>query len=272
MKRLFSLGAVAVVAMAFAAGANAQISVGAGYASESVNVKSVYDLGSDVKGRAWQKDFRNLDGFYVEAAYNWEFKTLSKGSLSLQPGLRYTYGVLKESKAYTKAVTDEARSKSRSKTNISDHTLDIPVNLKYSYEFVPGAVKAYAFAGPVLSFGLACNLLDYTKTNTTVDGEVTRYGTSYSKVNLYNGRDVTKEGNDIEEKLEIQKDQDSDLREFDMFDLKLGLGLGVTLAEKVDVKFGYNIGLLNRAAIKADDGDRYKAHTNVLWFGVAYNF
>ena len=56
---------------------------------------------------------------------------------------------------------------------------------------------------------------------------------------------------------------------YNMFDLKLALGLGVTVSEKVDIKAGYNIGLLNRAYPKVDD---YSVHSNVFYFGVAYNF
>lgn len=57
-----------------------------------------------------------------------------------------------------------------------------------------------------------------------------------------------------------------------MFDLKLALGLGVTVSEKVDIKFGYNIGLLNRSYIKNKNDMRYSTHSNILHFGVAYKF
>lgn len=59
---------------------------------------------------------------------------------------------------------------------------------------------------------------------------------------------------------------------FNMFDLKLAFGLGMTVSEKVDVKFGYNLGLLNRSFVKNDDTTKYSAHSNVLYFGVTYNF
>lgn len=57
-----------------------------------------------------------------------------------------------------------------------------------------------------------------------------------------------------------------------MFDLKLALGVGVTIMENIDIKFGYNIGLLNRRFIKEDDDTKYTAHSNIMYFGVAYNF
>ena len=60
-------------------------------------------------------------------------------------------------------------------------------------------------------------------------------------------------------------------RSFNMFDLKLAFGLGMTVSEKVDVKFGYNLGLLNRSFVKNDDTTKYSAHSNVLYFGVIYN-
>lgn len=46
----------------------------------------------------------------------------------------------------------------------------------------------------------------------------------------------------------------------------------MTVSEKVDVKFGYNLGLLNRSFVKNDDTTKYSAHSNVLYFGVTYNF
>ena len=57
-----------------------------------------------------------------------------------------------------------------------------------------------------------------------------------------------------------------------MFDLKIALGLGVTISEKVDVKFGYNIGLLNKAYVKKANDIKYSIHSNLLYFGAAYNF
>ena len=57
-----------------------------------------------------------------------------------------------------------------------------------------------------------------------------------------------------------------------MFDIKIALGLGVTIMENIDIKFGYNIGLLNRSFIKEQNSTKYTANTNIMYFGVAYNF
>ena len=70
----------------------------------------------------------------------------------------------------------------------------------------------------------------------------------------------------------MDKGQSGVYKRYKMFDLKLALGLGVTVSEKVDIKVGYNIGLLNRIVHKIDDYAKYSAHSNVLYFGVAYNF
>ena len=52
-----------------------------------------------------------------------------------------------------------------------------------------------------------------------------------------------------------------------MFDLKLGLGLVVTAFDKIDLKFAYNIGLLDRM-----EAQNMRWNTNVFTVGVAWNF
>ena len=153
----------------------------------------------------------------------------------------------------------------------ADHFIDIPLHVKYSYDFVPGALKAYAFAGPVFSFGLAAKRVSSTKGAITYDGERMKIY-EVERVNAYNGKYYSKSYDSETKEYDVEKEQSDDYKEFNMFDLKLALGLGVTVSEKVDIKFGYNIGLLNRSFVKNDDYSKYSAHSNVLYFGVAYNF
>jgi hypothetical protein len=63
--------------------------------------------------------------------------------------------------------------------------------------------------------------------------------------------------------------EDSD---YGRFDLKIGLGAGVTIAERVNVKVGYNFGLLNRYTGEQVDGYKYKSHTGVFYVGAGFNF
>ena len=259
MKKFMVLLATAVTAMAFASNSDAQISVGFGYANKSINNKNVA-MEDDTRG--YQKgEATNLRGFYVEGTYNWDFYNTESGVLSLQPGIRYYYMTSLKSKLSLK--TDEGNVKSKRRFN--DHLLDIPVNVKYSYDLAPGSVKAYAFAGPVLSFGLLA--AEKSRQIVKVDGEI-QDGSYKSVTNSYTGRTKTRTWTDGE----WEKSEDTSGDHMSMFDLKLGLGLGLQVMEKIDVKFGYNIGLLNRTTVKADEDTKYKAHSNILWFGIAYNF
>ena len=85
-KKLF---AIFVAAMAFALNANAQFSVGVGYANETIIRKGNIILESGQNGYSWSKSNEQLNGFYVEATYDWEFASLGSGDFILQPGIRY---------------------------------------------------------------------------------------------------------------------------------------------------------------------------------------
>lgn len=273
MKKLFF--ATVVAAIAFAVNSNAQISVGVGYANESVVSKESAKLDDEIKGYSWEKGRMKLDGIYVEVAYNWDFTTVGSGALSLQPGIKYNWLTSNQSSAKTRVSGDYDGKKYKanyaSRKRYANHFVDIPIHLKYSYDFVPGTFKAYAFAGPVISLGLAAKSVSCENGSASYDGE-TEKGYELEKVNAYNGKYYVKYYDSEAEKYEVEKEQSDDYKAYNMFDLKLALGLGVTVSEKVDIKMGYNLGLLNRAFHKNDDDVKYSAHSNVLYFGVAYNF
>lgn len=122
------------------------------------------------------------------------------------------------------------------RASLAEHYLDVPVNVKYAYDAIPSKLEVYGFAGPVFSFGLASSL------SASVNDEV-------AKTNNY-------------------KDT-----EYGRFDIKFGLGAGVTIVEKLNVKLGYNIGMLNRYTGEQVSKDlKYKTHTGVFYLGVGFNF
>ena len=123
----------------------------------------------------------------------------------------------------------------KTRASLTEHYLDIPVHVKYGYEVLPSKLSVHAFAGPVFSVGLA-STLKATAGDTTV------------KTNNYKESD------------------------YGRFDLKIGLGAGVTIAERVNVKVGYNFGLLNRYTGEQVDGYKYKSHTGVFYVGAGFNF
>ncbi len=270
-----ALFAIAVATTVFASNAKAQFSVGVGYANEFITSKESSVLPESLEGNAWQKERTNLSGFYVEGSYNWVFASVGPGKFALQPGVRYycmsnleTNGRVNVKYEMEGTVSHTTR---RNKTRISNHFIDIPVNVKYSYDFVPGALKGYVFAGPSFSLGLAANSVETTKVNESVDDKTIK-GKSIERVNAYTGKFYYKIFDPQTDETKIEKGKNDEYKSYNMFDLKLAIGIGITVAEKVDIKFGYNIGLLNRSFIKNTADIKYSTHSNVLHFGAAYNF
>lgn len=214
MKKIYLI--IVAAAMFMATNVNAQVGVGVGYNLLTTN-SSVAD----------ESDNDSLNGFYLEATYDFNFLAEKWGSLGLQPGLRYTFAGESEQEEIMGVKT---------KASLAEHYLDIPVNVKYGYDIMPSKLKVYAFAGPVFSFGLASTL---------------KAGIDESIVKTNNYKDT----------------------EYGRFDIKLGLGAGVTLAEKLNVKLGYNIGMLNRYTGEQVSKDlKYKTKTGVFYVGVGFNF
>ena len=214
MKKIYFI--IAAAAMFLAVDASAQIGVGLGY-----------NLLTTTATMADESEDDSLNGFYLEATYDFNFLNKNWGSLGLQPGVRYTFAGESDS--------DEVAGV-KAKESFTEHYLDVPVNVKYSYEIIPTTLKAYAFAGPVFSLGLASNL---------------KAGAGDTSVKTNNYKDT----------------------EYGRFDIKFGLGAGVTLAEKLNVKLGYNIGMLNRYTGEQLRKDyKHKMHTGVFYAGIGFSF
>ena len=234
MKKIYFI--LAAAAMLFAVDANAQLQVGAGY-----------NHGTTTERIADEDDSEDLDGFYLEATYDWNLIEKGWGTLAIQPGVRFTY--LGESDSDTELGY-------KAKEAFNETYLDIPVHVKYSYDL--GAVKLSAFAGPVFSMGLT------SVTKTSISGEGMNYVAKYHN---YSGKTVTKgEGSSSA----VNPDGMTD---YGRFDIKLGLGVGATFKEKFNVKLGYNIGMLNRyTGEQISNNYKYKMHTGVFYAGIGFNF
>lgn len=246
MKKILSIVLMTVI---FAGSAYAQITVTAGYglATHTAKIKS----GSVTE----KEDPLNMSGIYVGASYEFGLLSKSWGDLSINPGLTYSF--------YGKTIEAESEEISGVKITAKearyDHNIDVPVNVKYSYNILPGKLKLSGYAGPVFSFGLAATQV--SKATAGDDWGVER-------VNLYTGSVKTKSVVAGEKNSEKVKGEGTD---YSMFDLKLGIGVSANLFETVDVYIGYNIGLLDRYTEPKSDV-RAISHTNVLQVGVAYSF
>ena len=76
---------------------------------EDLTVTKLFSIGynhlNNVTRLADEKDNEGLDGFYVEATYDWNFLDKGWGSLGLQPGLRYTFAGESDSEEVLGVVT-----------------------------------------------------------------------------------------------------------------------------------------------------------------------
>lgn len=228
MKKFYLI--LAAAAMFLAVDANAQLGVGVGY-----------NHGTTTTRMGDESDSDGLDGFYLEATYDWNFLERGWGSLALQPGVRFSYMGEYDSEELAGVVAKES---------FNETYLDIPVHVKYSYDL--GAVKLSAFAGPVFSLGLT------SASKVSADDYMVKY-------HNYTGKTVTK-GDSASS---ITPDGATD---YGRFDLKLGLGVGATFMEKFNVKLGYNIGMLNRYTGEQVADTKYKMHTGVFFRDRSFNF
>lgn len=225
MKKIYFV-LVCAAAMLFTVDANAQLGVGAGY-----------NLGSFISNFDDASD--NLNGFYLEGTYDWNFIDKSWGIFALQPGVRFSY--MGNSEA-------EKEGGIKTKASVNETYIDIPVNLKYSYDF--GSFKVSAFAGPDFSMGLTSTYKIVTK----IDDEKAKV-VSHN----YSGKLVYKGGGESDS-------MDGGTTDYSRFDIKFGIGAGVTFMDNLHVKLGYNFGLMNRVKNVED------TKTNVFYVGLGIMF
>ena len=117
------------------------------------------------------------------------------------------------------------------KTSVNEVYLDLPIFAKYSYDF--NVVKLSAFAGPVLSCGLSSD-------------EKVSIGDNVVKTNYY-GDDYT----------------------YGRYDIKFGVGVGITIKDNVTTKIGYNAGLLDRYTGNIDNSS---LRTGIFYLGFGVDF
>lgn len=251
MKKFYAIFAAAVAAMAFATNSQAQITVGAGYGLANQTAKIISDSSKE------KFDPTNMSGLHIFGTYEWNFMSKNWGDLSLEPGVSYAF--------YGQKIKDEKETvggvEMSSRTSRREHYLDIPVNVKYSYNIMPGTLKLSAFAGPSFSFGLSSAQIGKIKSGD--DWMVMR-------ANLYNGNVRSRGENDGKSFKNSEKGEKTG---YGIFDLKLQVGIAATVIDKIDVRIGFSAGLVNRMAkTNADSGNKYVSHTNLFQIGVGYRF
>ena len=95
-----------------------------------------------------------LHGFYAGASRDFYFSALA--GLTFEPGVYFYY----QSGQNDAGLTPKF---------ISMHYLSVPVNIKYTFDLLPGTLTASAFTGPVFNLGLIGNLFRNDTFVTTTD-------------------------------------------------------------------------------------------------------
>ena len=207
---------IAAIAVAFvSAELSAKSGIEVGYLNTMYNLKAAGDTESADP----------LNGFY--AGFTNDIKLIA--GLSIQPGLYYSYGEHKD-------LDEEVGGISFTGTQ-SEHNLNIPINVKYSFGILP-ILKIHVFVGPTLSVGLASSYnmrLNGDFMGQTLDGNV-RYSNYTGKF----------KSNNLSEEVETAINSAMPASSMSRFDVMIGGGIGIDLFKFLTVKGGYDYGLVNR--------------------------
>lgn len=202
-----------------------------------------------IKGGENSKSGTPMNGFYAGVSDDIELVA----GLVFHVGLNYSY------------TTDNSREEVLHfdlKGSAADHYLNLPLRLKYNFNIIPKVLKIQAFAGPVLSMGLVSEQtlsLKGSFGDAAIDGTV--------KYNYYTGK---VKADNLSDELRDQINSYMPDSRYKRFDVALGGGVGVELFNLLEVKAGYDWGLLNR--FKGDASDNYKLNRNVFYLSVGFRF
>ena len=150
------------------------------------------------------------------------------GDLSFAPGVYYTYLSNRTASSIAGGIISAAGER-------QEHYVNVPLHFNYGAELFPN-FRLFFFGGPTASVGVA--------SKTKLSGSILGY---QANTVLDNYKDVSGYGR---------------------FDLLLGGGMGVDLANRIRLTVGYDFGMLNRYT----DSNDIVRHRNQLHAGVALLF
>lgn len=174
------------------------------------------------------------DGLFLGARYNIDLDDWMDG-LSFIPGLN-----LSAIRGKVLALSVDNKYYEVPLSSTRELAINMPIHLKYQYEFMSN-FAVYGFLGPTLQLGFFNNIVD-------------RQDNAKKIINMY------KEIQEPEWKLLGAKTRTP-------FNLYLGLGIGVEVAERILVNAAFDFGLLNMTTAANS-----KIHRNVLKIGIGYIF
>lgn len=241
MKKIFAaVASMAALLCLSSVPASAKSGLEAGYVNSSYSFKT--GISSD--------NNYSLNGFYVGLSQD---VRLFAG-LHIVPGIYYTYLTDKNDLVEMYGVEGiEGIFELKNRRNITDHYLNVPIMFRYQFG-LPG-VKLCIFAGPTLSVGLVSNQ-KFTVTGDFLGNNIN--GTlSY---NFYTGKVKADD-------MDVMPDGIVPEYQYNRFDIQLGGGVGIEIMRFLEVKVGYDCGLMNRYK-----GDAAELYRNQFYAAVGFRF
>ncbi len=172
--------------------------------------------------------------------------------LSIQPGIYYQHLLRSEDIAEISGLV--------ANTTFTENFLAIPIHVKVGFNLVPKDIlKLYVFAGPTFSIGLSST--DKVSVSGSVMGQNVGGEFSY---NYYNGK-IKSSSDALQSVVDTYFNPESEGQR-QRFDMMLGGGVGLQVVRFLDIKVGYDYGMLNRYA--GDMADRGTAHRGQFYVGV----
>lgn len=217
MKGYLKFIAIAVAIFAASIEATAQFGVNISY------------MNSNGRPVQWSDAKNQTNGFTV--GIDNELKLIGN-FLSIQPGLYYQHLLASED------IVDLG-SQMNARNTYSDYFIAVPIHFKLGFNIIPERMlRIYVFGGPTFEIGLK----SADKLSIAGIGEI-----SY---NYYTGKlsSSSVEINDIVASSGLFPDQ----KVYGRFDVMVGGGVGIQVIRFLDIKVGYDYGLVNRYRKEVD--------------------
>ncbi len=220
----FILVCAAVLGMTLAANeAKAQLKVGFGYSG--FLDKTVVDS---------QKECGDLHGFNIDLGYNFLFSYGETYEINMLTGIIYDY-LSTDQDPYSQMLANLTG------VEHNEHYLSVP--FLFDYRLVLDNIKPFVFAGPMLSFGVGSQTtLRYTYLG--ANGKLMPANLIFDN---YSGKVTVNDGTDAYTgKLLSEAWKAVGGANDRWFDVKFGVGLGIDVMERAELRLGYYFGLIDR--------------------------
>lgn len=216
MKNIFKTVLFAALFIAAGNNAFAQFGVNVGYMNSTTWGKA--------NGSKSSEDM-TTNGFAVGIDHNIK---LIGNLLSIQPGIYYQHLLKSEDIAEFPGYA--------ARNTFTENYIGIPVHVKVGFNILPKEMlRIYVFAGPTFEIGLMAN------DKISISGNDRSGEVSY---NYYNGK--LKSTSDVLNSL-IENYYPSDSQgQYKRFDVMLGGGVGIQAVHFLDIRAGYDYGVVNR--------------------------